>query len=77
MAFFVGGTIGYLFHVWSDVSVGLFFLVISICTVFLFWEGNWNNWQLNNCFWKIWSKTRPDWMVTEEAVAAVEAVLKW
>ena len=24
---------------------------ISICTVlFLFWEGNWNNLQLNNCF---------------------------
>ena len=21
---------------------------------FLFWEGNWNNLQLNNCFWKIW-----------------------
>ena len=31
-----------------------FFLVISICTVFLFWEGDWNNLQLNNCFWKIW-----------------------
>ena len=51
------GTMGYLFHVWGGVSVGLFFLVISICTVFflfLFWEGNWNNLQLNNCFWKIW-----------------------
>ena len=87
------GTMGFLFHVWGGVSVGLFFffffffLVISICTVFvLFWEGNWNNLQLNNCFWKIWwpfsgpgrSKTRPDWMVTEEAAAAaVEAVLKW
>ena len=23
------------------------------------------------------SKTRPDWMATEEAAAAVEAVLKW
>ena len=38
------GTMGYLFHVWGGVSVGLFkkiFLVISICTVFfLFWEGN-------------------------------------
>ena len=42
---------------------------------FLFWEGNWNNLQLNNCFWKI-CQTRPDWMATEEA-AAVEAVLKW
>ena len=32
-----------------------FFLVISICTeLFLFWEGNWNNLQLNNCYWKIW-----------------------
>ena len=60
--------------------------MISICTeFFLFWEGNWKNMQLNNCFWKIWwllkgpgrSKTRPDWMATEEAAAAVEAVLKW
>ena len=50
------GTMGYLFHAWGGVSVGhFFFLVISICTVFfLFWEGNWNNLQLNNCFWKIW-----------------------
>ena len=47
------GTMGYLFHVWGGVSVGLFFLVISICTgFFLFWEGKWNNLQLNNCFWK-------------------------
>ena len=38
MAFFVMcGTMGYLFHVWGGVSVGLFcFLVISICTVFFF-----------------------------------------
>ena len=30
------GTMGYLFHVWGGLSVGLlfFFLVISICTVF-------------------------------------------
>ena len=28
------GTMGYLFHVWGGVSVGLFFLVISICTIF-------------------------------------------
>ena len=45
------GTMGYLFHVWGGVGVGLefiFFLVISICTeLFLFWEGNWNNLQLN------------------------------
>ena len=36
VAFFVMcGTMGYLFHVWGGVSVGLFlFLVISICTVF-------------------------------------------
>ena len=46
MAFFVCVTMGYLFHVWGGVGVGLelFFLVISICTeLFLFWEGNWNN----------------------------------
>ena len=49
-SFVMCGTMGYLFHVWGSVSVGLFFLVISICTVFLFWEGNWNNLQLNNCF---------------------------
>ena len=38
------------------LSAGLFFfLVISICTVFfLFWVVDWNNLQLNNCFWKIW-----------------------
>ena len=49
----------------------------------MFWEGNLNNLQLNNCFWNIWvalkradgrSKTHSDWMATEEA-AAVEAVL--
>ena len=50
------GTMGYLFHVWGGVSVGLFFsrdkyLYFFFC---LFWEGNWNNLQLNNCFWKIW-----------------------
>ena len=55
VAFFaMCGTMGYLFHVWGGVSVGLFFLVISICTVFLFWERTWNNLQLNNYFWKIW-----------------------
>ena len=32
--FVMCGTMGYLFHVWGGVSVGLFFLVISICTVF-------------------------------------------
>ena len=37
-------TMGYLFYVLGRVSVGLFFLVISICTeFFLFWEGNVNN----------------------------------
>ena len=40
VAFFVMcGTMGYLFHVWGGVSVGLFFLfflVISICTVLFF-----------------------------------------
>ena len=48
----------------------------------MFWEGNWNNLQLNNCFWNIWValkrawqvKDPPDWMATEET-AAVEAVL--
>ena len=36
-------TMGYLFHVWGGVGVGLFFVVvvISICTV-VFWEGNLN-----------------------------------
>ena len=28
------GTMGYLFHVWGGVSVGLFFLVISIFVLF-------------------------------------------
>ena len=31
------GTMGYLFHVWGGVGVGLsFFFVISICTELLF-----------------------------------------
>ena len=51
----------------------------------MFWEGNLNNLQLNNCFWNIWValkrayggyETHPDWLATEE-VAAVEAVLWW
>ena len=52
----------------------------------MFWEGNLNKVQLNNCFWKIWAaltkrayggyETHPDWMATKEA-AAVEAVLWW
>ena len=60
--------------------------VISICTeLFLFWEGNLNNLQLNNCFSKIRAalkrayggyETHPDWLATEEA-AAVEVVLWW
>ena len=79
------GTMGYLFHVWGGCKCWtLIFFVISICTEFFGGEGNVNNLQLNNCFWKIWwplkgpgrSKNRPDWMATEEA-AAVEAVLKW
>ena len=49
------GTMGYLFHVWGGVSVGLFFSCDRyLYWFFLFWEGNWNNLQLNNCFWKIW-----------------------
>ena len=48
-------TTGYLFYVLGGVSVGFFFHVISICTeLFWFGEGNMNNMQLNNCFWKIW-----------------------
>ena len=47
------GTMGFLFHVWGGVSVGLFCDKYLYC-FFLFWEGNWNNLQLNNCFWKIW-----------------------
>ena len=45
----------------------------------MFWEGNLNNLQLNNCFWKIraaLNKNDPNWLATEEA-AAVEAVLWW
>ena len=42
----------------------------------MFWEGNWNNLQFNNCFGNIWVALNPDWMATEEA-AAVEAVLWW
>ena len=76
MAFFLCGIMGYLFHVWGGVGVGPFF-VISICTELLCFRR-----RMNNCFWNIWvalkrpgrSKTRPDWMATEEA-AAVEAVL--
>ena len=46
------GTMGYLFHVWGGVGVGLiFFHVISICTeLFCFGRG----FGINNCFWKIW-----------------------
>ena len=45
----------------------------------MFWEGNLNNLQLNNCFWNIWVALKRAWqvkdcMATEEA-AAVEAVL--
>ena len=37
-------TMGYLFHVWGGVGVGLFFLVISICTeLFCFFGGNFYN----------------------------------
>ena len=40
VAFFVMcGTMGYLFHVWGGVSVGLFLLVISICTALFFCFG--------------------------------------
>ena len=41
VAFFVKCiTMVYLFHVWGGVGVGLFFLVISICTeLFCFGKG--------------------------------------
>ena len=52
----------------------------------MFWEGNLNNLQLNNCFWKFWAAlkrayggmrpTWTGWLATEEA-AAVEAELWW
>ena len=32
-------TMGYFFHVWGGVGVGLFFLVISICTELLCFGG--------------------------------------
>ena len=83
-------TMGYLFHVWGGVGVGLFFLffvVISICTELLCLGGEFEYQQhvAINCFWNIWvalkrayggSPTHPDWLATEEA-AAVEAVLWW
>ena len=82
-------TMGYFFHAWGGVGVEPFFcFLISICTELLylyFWEGNLNNLQLNNCFWKIWAalkrayggyKTHPDWLASKEA-AAVETVLWW
>ena len=53
--------ISYLFHVWGGVGVGL---VISICTV-MFSEGNWNNLQLNNCFWNIWVALKRAWQVKD------------
>ena len=61
------GAMGYLFHVWGGVGVGLFFFfVISICTELLcFWGGNWNNLQLNNCFWNIWVALKRAWQVKD------------
>ena len=41
--------------VWVLDFIFFFIFFLSICTeLFLFWEGNWNNLQLNNCFWKNW-----------------------
>ena len=48
-------TMGYLFHVWGGVGVGLV----------MFWEGNWNNLQLNNCFWNIWVALKRAWQVKD------------
>ena len=59
--------------------------MISICTeLFCFGRGIGRTCSLTNCFFEDLvvlkragrSKTRPDWMATEEA-AAVEAMLKW
>ena len=55
-------TMGYLFHVWGGVGVGLF--VISICTELLCFERG-KNLQLINC----WPETHPDWLATEETAA--------
>ena len=44
-------TMGYLFHVWGGVGVGLFFLVISICTELLcFGKGIWITCRLITVF---------------------------
>ena len=76
-------TMGYLFHVWGGVGVGLFFLVISICTELLcFGRAIGITCSLIIVFGIFGgpekglgrSKTHPDWMATEEA-ATVEAVL--
>ena len=65
-------TMGYLFHVWGGVGVGIFFLVINICTeLFCFGRGilitsrNCNNLQLNNCFWNIWVALKRAWQVKD------------
>ena len=78
-------TMGYLFHVWGGVGVGLFCVVISICTELLCFGRGIEQLAPINCFWNIWaalkrayggSETHPDWLATEEA-AAVQVVLWW
>ena len=59
------GTMGYLFHVWGGVGVGLFF-VISICTELLcFGRGIEITCSLNNCFWNIWVALKRAWQVKD------------
>ena len=61
------GTMGYLFHVWGDVGVGLFFFfAISICTELLcFGRGTEITCSLNNCFWNIWVALKRAWQVKD------------
>ena len=47
-------TMGYLFHVWGGVGVGLFCVVISICTE-LFLGGEFEQHAAINCFWNFWA----------------------
>ena len=62
------GTMGYLFHVWGGVGVGLFLLLFCdkyLHVTVMFWEGTWNNLQLNNCFWNIWVTLKRAWQVKD------------
>ena len=50
----------------GGVGVGLFVSCDKYlyCTV-LFWEGNWNNLQLNKLFWNIWVSLKRAWQVKD------------